>query len=79
MKRLIIAGFAFGGLIAPAAAADMPLKAPPPPPAPVFTWNGCYLGAAAAAAPEPPSTTPMVTLSVCRKMPPTPNTQFAAW
>jgi outer membrane immunogenic protein len=27
-----------------AMAADMPLKAPPPPPAPVFTWNGCYLG-----------------------------------
>jgi outer membrane immunogenic protein len=45
MKNLIIAGFVFGGLIAPAAAADMPLKAPPlAPPAPVYYWSGCYVG-----------------------------------
>jgi outer membrane immunogenic protein len=48
MKNLLIAGFVFGALIAPAAAADMPLKAPPlSPPAPVYYWNGCYLGGSA--------------------------------
>ena len=25
-------------------AADMPVKAPPPPPAPIYNWNGFYLG-----------------------------------
>jgi outer membrane immunogenic protein len=45
MKSLIIAGFVFGGLIAPAVAADMPLKAPPlGAPASVYNWAGCYLG-----------------------------------
>jgi outer membrane immunogenic protein len=44
VKILLIAGLAVGALIAPAMAADMPLKAPPPPPVPVFTWTGCYLG-----------------------------------
>ena len=48
MKILLIAGIAFGALIAPAAAADMPLKAPPlAPPAPVYNWTGCYLGGSA--------------------------------
>lgn len=43
MKKLLLAGFAFGALIAPAAAADMPIKAPayvaPPP-----SWTGFYVG-----------------------------------
>jgi outer membrane immunogenic protein len=42
MKILLISGLAFGALIAPAAAADMPIKAPPP--LPVYTWTGLYLG-----------------------------------
>jgi outer membrane immunogenic protein len=42
MKKLLVAGFAFGALIAPAGAADMPLKAPPPP---VYSWTGFYIGA----------------------------------
>jgi outer membrane immunogenic protein len=47
MRILLIAGFAFGALIAPAAAADMPLKARPPRSAPVYNWTGCYLGGSA--------------------------------
>jgi outer membrane immunogenic protein len=33
--------------VSPALAADLPVKAPPapPPPAPVFSWNGFYIGA----------------------------------
>jgi outer membrane immunogenic protein len=44
MKKVVIVACAFGALTFPAAAADMPLKAPPPPPAPVASWTGCYLG-----------------------------------
>jgi outer membrane immunogenic protein len=43
MKKFLIAGFAFGALIAPAVAADMPLKAPPPA-VRAYGWTGCYLG-----------------------------------
>jgi outer membrane immunogenic protein len=43
VKKLLLASFTFGALIAPAAAADMPIKAPryvaPPP-----TWSGFYAG-----------------------------------
>lgn len=42
MNRLLLSGLAFGALIAPAVAADMPLKAPPPP---AFSWTGFYVGA----------------------------------
>jgi outer membrane immunogenic protein len=42
MKKLLVVGLAFGALIAPAMAADMPLKAPPPP---LFSWTGFYIGA----------------------------------
>jgi outer membrane immunogenic protein len=42
MKKLLLAGLAIGALIAPAMAADMPVKAPPPP---LFSWTGFYLGA----------------------------------
>jgi outer membrane immunogenic protein len=42
MKELVLAGLALGALAAPAAAADMPVKAPPPPP---FGWTGFYIGA----------------------------------
>jgi outer membrane immunogenic protein len=41
VNRFLLAGIAFGALIAPAAAADMPLKAPAPPPT---LWNGFYVG-----------------------------------
>jgi outer membrane immunogenic protein len=45
MKKLVVAGFALGAFIAPAIAADMPVKAPiykaPPP---VWSWTGFYLG-----------------------------------
>jgi outer membrane immunogenic protein len=48
MKKLILAGLAFGALVAPAFAADMPLKDPvytkAPPPAPCI-WCGFYIGA----------------------------------
>jgi len=39
---LLAATVAFAGLSTAAAAADMPLKAPPPPP--VYQWTGCYIG-----------------------------------
>ena len=40
--RLLAATIALAGLSTAAAAADMPLKAPPPPP--VYQWTGCYVG-----------------------------------
>jgi outer membrane immunogenic protein len=39
VKKLLLAGFAFGALVAPAFAADMPV-----PVAPVATWSGMYVG-----------------------------------
>jgi outer membrane immunogenic protein len=39
VKKLLLAGFAFGALAAPAFAADMPV-----PVAPVATWSGMYVG-----------------------------------
>jgi len=48
MKKIPLVGLVFGALIAPAVAADMPLKAPvytkAPPPALVFSWTGFYVG-----------------------------------
>jgi hypothetical protein len=44
MKNILVVGCVLAASAFPVMAADMPLKAPPPPPAPVFTWNGCYLG-----------------------------------
>jgi outer membrane immunogenic protein len=46
MKKLLMAGFACGVLIAPALAADMPVKARSPAPA-RSNWTGCYLGGSA--------------------------------
>jgi outer membrane immunogenic protein len=43
VKKLLLAGFAVGALIAPAVAADMPIKAPPAPV--VDLWTGFYVGA----------------------------------
>lgn len=43
MTRMFVVGLVFGALIAPAAAADLPVKAPAP--VPVSTWDGWYLGA----------------------------------
>jgi outer membrane immunogenic protein len=43
MKRFLAVGFIFGALVAPAAAADMPIKAPPPPV--LYNWTGFYVGA----------------------------------
>ena len=48
MKKLLVAGIAAAAFYgAPALAADLPMKAPARAyvaPAPVFTWNGCYVG-----------------------------------
>ena len=46
MKKLLLAGFAFGALIAPARAADMPLKTPvySNAPFPESNWTGFYVG-----------------------------------
>jgi outer membrane immunogenic protein len=41
VKRFLLVGIAFGALIAPAVAADMPIKAPAPSPQ---LWNGFYVG-----------------------------------
>jgi outer membrane immunogenic protein len=43
VKRFLLAGLAFAALVAPAAAADMPIKALPP--APIDIWTGGYVGA----------------------------------
>jgi outer membrane immunogenic protein len=43
MRKLVLAGLAFGALIMPAMAADMTLYRAPPP-APYFTWTGFYFG-----------------------------------
>lgn len=40
MKKLLLAGFAFGAWVAPAFAADMPVPVAPP----VLTWSGLYVG-----------------------------------
>jgi len=47
MKKLLVAGIAAAAFCgAPVLAADLPVKAPAyrPAPAPMFSWNGCYLG-----------------------------------
>jgi outer membrane immunogenic protein len=44
MKNFLAASCVLAISVFPALAADVPLKARPPRPAPVFTWNGCYLG-----------------------------------
>jgi outer membrane immunogenic protein len=43
MRAFILGGVVAAALVAPAMAADMPLKAPPPPP-PVADWSGTYVG-----------------------------------
>jgi outer membrane immunogenic protein len=43
VRKLLLAGIAFAALVAPAAAADMPVKALPP--APIDIWTGGYVGA----------------------------------
>jgi outer membrane immunogenic protein len=43
MKTLFVTGIAMAALLVPAAAADMPLKAPLPM-APVYSWTGFYFG-----------------------------------
>jgi outer membrane immunogenic protein len=42
VKKFLLAGIAFGALVLPAAAADMPVKALPP--APIDIWTGGYVG-----------------------------------
>ena len=46
MKTLLASAFAFVAAagIAPASAANLPVKARPMAPPPVLTWTGCYLG-----------------------------------
>jgi outer membrane immunogenic protein len=43
VRKLLLAGIAFAAFVAPAAAADMPVKALPP--APIDIWSGGYVGA----------------------------------
>jgi outer membrane immunogenic protein len=43
VKKFLLAGFAFAALSLPAAAADMPVKAPAP--VPIDIWTGGYVGA----------------------------------
>jgi len=43
VKKFLLAGLAFGTLVLPAAAADMPIKAPLP--VPIDIWSGGYVGA----------------------------------
>jgi outer membrane immunogenic protein len=51
MKKLFLGSVALVavslGTSAFAADRGVPAYAPPPPPAPVYTWNGCYVGASA--------------------------------
>ena len=44
MKKLLLAGIALTALLAPAMAADMPVKARPAPLPPPPDWSGFYLG-----------------------------------
>jgi outer membrane immunogenic protein len=47
MKKFLLASAALVALSVTASAADLPRKAPPPPPpppAPVYDWNGFYIG-----------------------------------
>jgi outer membrane immunogenic protein len=44
MKVLLLGTALVALSLAPATAADMPVKAPPPVAAPVMTWTGCYVG-----------------------------------
>jgi outer membrane immunogenic protein len=44
VKKLLLAGLAFGALMAPAVAADLPVKAPVMVADPAPTWAGCYVG-----------------------------------
>jgi outer membrane immunogenic protein len=45
MRKLLLGAVAGAGLIAPAMAADMPVKAPPQVAAAVYSWTGFYIGA----------------------------------
>ncbi len=44
-SSLLIGICAAAFAVAPAVAADLPVKAPPPAPVPVFSWTGLYIGA----------------------------------
>src|SRR5580765_3688898 len=46
MKKLLPVGFAFGMLMGPAIAADLPVKAMKAVPV-AYTWTGCYVGGSA--------------------------------
>src|SRR5947207_1806204 len=45
MKKFLLGTFGLVGMVAPALAADLPVKAPPPPVVPIFNWSGFYIGA----------------------------------
>ena len=44
MRKFLLGTLALVGMVAPALAADLPVKAPPPPVIPIFNWSGFYIG-----------------------------------
>jgi outer membrane immunogenic protein len=58
LRKFLLSSLATVGMIASAAAADLPAEKGPPvyaPPPPVFSWTGFYIGAIAGAVNEDPS------------------------
>jgi outer membrane immunogenic protein len=44
MKKFLLGTLGLVAMVAPALAADLPVKAPPPPVIPIFNWSGFYIG-----------------------------------
>jgi outer membrane immunogenic protein len=44
MKKFLLGTLGLVAMVAPAFAADLPVKAPPPPIIPIFNWSGFYIG-----------------------------------
>jgi outer membrane immunogenic protein len=44
MKKFLLGTLGLVAMVAPALAADLPMKAPPPPVIPIYNWSGFYIG-----------------------------------
>src|SRR5579862_9072843 len=44
MKKFLLGTLGLVAMVAPALAADLPMKAPPPPVIPMYNWTGFYIG-----------------------------------